>query len=860
MGRGQVPIEGVPITTPLQQLRPVTQQSLSSLTNAFSGTPEELAFVQTLSSAFQAILFEMAGIKTVWDGTELTPGRVLDGIQHSAIGHRKAREVSGFSGLIAKALATNWDAFAEELMAFRDFIQANPLGVNLGGSGVDGTTGLTVDELIEMNSAGDAFESVGVKGSDLVPAMKLLDGAIEETIDIGVTSNGTVITFSVQKDGGGDLNVYFAGTRIAYDTSPADTVALTAGTDAVPVLNYVYLTESGGTITLVKDTTGFPATAHAPLATVLCQSAASMQTDGPYKVHAWTDHLNKSTENGHLSHINKKLRALNATWVSGVSPGDLTSNLYVSTTAGVVFQLHEHTMPARTMSGGPGDPVFLVNDPTTAYDRITALSGITQDADGTSITNKYFNVVLWGVVSEDETDCKLYINLPSGTYVVEADAQNDVNETANTTIPSEFMGTGFLIAQYTLKDTTGTLTQSQKTDLRGKLPASGGGGGVTTDDLYKLDGSRVLTGNMDAGGNNLTNIGVVDTGEIANTGGILKIQPDVQEDVVVFGDTDVDNAANGKSFYVFRKAAEGDIYIRFFVSQFKQANIFTSGPLTVTSTGGEIFLISNTDIDLKLGDNAGANVFSVQDSDNVDVLIVDSNGNLTLIGTVDGVNIAAHAANGDAHHAESHTVASHSDTTATGTELETLTDGSDADALHTHAVTDAHVAATAAHGATGAVVGTTNTQTLTNKTLTTPTIADLTNMTHDHSATNKGGRLAATDRTVTKIFRINDPTAADIFEIGILTKNITLVKVWGETDTGTWTFNIDHRALGSAFSAGTEMLSSDLAATASSANTTSFNSSGQITASTTTPRWLGINASALSSATKAIVGIEYTVD
>ena len=42
-------------------------------------------------------------------------------------------------------------------------------------------------------------------------------------------------------------------------------------------------------------------------------------------------------------------------------------------------------------------------------------------------------------------------------------------------------------------------------------------------------------------------------------------------------------------------------------------------------------------------------------------------------------------------HAESHTVASHSDTTATGTELETLTDGSDADALHAHAVNDAKV-------------------------------------------------------------------------------------------------------------------------------------------------------------------------
>ncbi len=39
----------------------------------------------------------------------------------------------------------------------------------------------------------------------------------------------------------------------------------------------------------------------------------------------------------------------------------------------------------------------------------------------------------------------------------------------------------------------------------------------------------------------------------------------------------------------------------------------------------------------------------------------------------------------DQHHAEAHSVASHDDTTATGAELETLTDGSNADSLHTHA-------------------------------------------------------------------------------------------------------------------------------------------------------------------------------
>ena len=53
-------------------------------------------------------------------------------------------------------------------------------------------------------------------------------------------------------------------------------------------------------------------------------------------------------------------------------------------------------------------------------------------------------------------------------------------------------------------------------------------------------------------------------------------------------------------------------------------------------------------------------------------------GNIIVGGTVDGVDIAAR------DHAESHNVASHSDTTATGTELNTLTDNSIANTLHRH--------------------------------------------------------------------------------------------------------------------------------------------------------------------------------
>lgn len=63
---------------------------------------------------------------------------------------------------------------------------------------------------------------------------------------------------------------------------------------------------------------------------------------------------------------------------------------------------------------------------------------------------------------------------------------------------------------------------------------------------------------------------------------------------------------------------------------------------------------------------------------------------------------------------------------------------------NTHTDIDNHLAATAAHGATGAVVGLSNTQTLTNKTLTTPTIGDYTNAQHAHSSAATGGTVSHT--------------------------------------------------------------------------------------------------------------------
>lgn len=62
-----------------------------------------------------------------------------------------------------------------------------------------------------------------------------------------------------------------------------------------------------------------------------------------------------------------------------------------------------------------------------------------------------------------------------------------------------------------------------------------------------------------------------------------------------------------------------------------------------------------------------------------------------------------------------------------------------------------HVQATTGHGATGAVVGTTNTQTLTNKTLTAPTVADFTNAQHTHASAAQGGTNFATTADIANV-------------------------------------------------------------------------------------------------------------
>ncbi len=118
--------------------------------------------------------------------------------------------------------------------------------------------------------------------------------------------------------------------------------------------------------------------------------------------------------------------------------------------------------------------------------------------------------------------------------------------------------------------------------------AAGGSGfwSQVGNDIYYLDGSvGIGTSNpaftLDVSGN-------INTRELSNADGVLKIQPDVQGNVELFGDTDVGDGSVGKSFTIHRKAAEGDSSLRMYVTSFQHISIgATGGDLIFDAAGGQ---------------------------------------------------------------------------------------------------------------------------------------------------------------------------------------------------------------------------------------------------------------------------------
>lgn len=339
-------------------------------------------------------------------------------------------------------------------------------------------------------SDGEIF--VAISGSVQDTFRNFWNGTFRETFNFTVTEAGGVITGNLEPDNGHpDMTMIFSDGFTLLDTDPAATITLTAGTDANPQVNFVYVPKN--TKVLTVSTSDWPVTEHIKVSTVVLRTAATTATDDALGNHNHIDHVEDTTTfQGHMTHITDRLRQEAAKWHLGAE-GTVTivgasspDDVFIAVTSGVVYQLHRHTFPALDMQ--TGDDIHIVNDSVSPYDTVTNLNTQILDSVGGSLSNKHFSFVVWGIQNRSGETSHLMLNLPSGSYNSSVNAIADADGFTNYSIPSEFTGTGFLIARYTFNLSSagsGTWTLNDTVDLRGSVPntsagGGGGGGGVSS--------------------------------------------------------------------------------------------------------------------------------------------------------------------------------------------------------------------------------------------------------------------------------------------------------------------------------------------------------------------------------------------
>ncbi len=375
------------------------------------------------------------------------------------------------------------------------------------------------------------------------------NGMFLEKLDFTISEAGGTVTGSLEQDSGGDLIQRFSDGYTTLDCTPALTINLTGyvGSNAVPKEVFVYILQSAKTV-MAASNSDWPSTEHIKIAHLVLKSAATTGTDGGALVNQnVNDFASAANGEGHISHVEERIRKEPARWDSGTaltlknSAGAALTTTNSSTAVeivvatGQVYQLHRHAFPAFDMYDTATDDAHVVNQPTDeggAYETtVDLVSDVTHYVDGTAAgvaigTNKYFNLVIWGIQNRGGEASHIMINLPTSQYTTEAHAISDTDGTSVFDIPSAFEGTGFLIARLTFRLIGGAQwTYIAQEDLRGKQApiAAGVSVSVTAHDLLAhlaftdaghtgflaSDGSVALGGAWDLGGNDLNNGGVI---------------------------------------------------------------------------------------------------------------------------------------------------------------------------------------------------------------------------------------------------------------------------------------------------------------------------------------------------------------
>jgi hypothetical protein len=363
-----------------------------------------------------------------------------------------------------------------------------------GAQKLNTVTGLMYyDDISQEANSGALWKPVAAARS----VADFFNGSFVESFDAVVSSDGATITLSLEQDGTGDLTCRWSTGDVTLDCTPAQTIALTAGTDTVPVGNFVYIPRS--TKVLTKSTSNWPSEEHIKVAYVFVRSAATTQTDGPLVNQNWNDHVAGTDGQGHMTHMAERSRRMGALWYDGVSPTYTApgTTLDIALTAGSIYQMHKQTFPA--FDTATGSDVHVANDSVAPYSSSTDPETLIQ-ADSTGATLVVFAVANKG----DQNHSPVFINLPSGSYNNLSTAVSDTSGYDNFQMPSAFgheSSTGFLVSRLTLQWSAGltNLTLHNTVDLRGYNPLTASGGSGSLAGALLQDGSTPLTGDWDTG-------------------------------------------------------------------------------------------------------------------------------------------------------------------------------------------------------------------------------------------------------------------------------------------------------------------------------------------------------------------------
>jgi len=305
----------------------------------------------------------------------------------------------------------------------------------------------------------DATNGVLWVNTETDPFNYTIEWTAVESQDLVIYVDWGIIYVDVEKDWGGDLPVQIWSKNYILDCATWAGIwgraraSLTAWTATVPVKNWIYVWLSGS-IAVLQTATSAPTWTVAILGTVNVLDATITNTEKELTFRRFNNATVVDWQWIITTAINR-IRELGwTTYESWLTP-NLTIDTWPSPESvdftiatWVVKQMFNQDVIAKTLSV---DWAYIINDETTPYTKITDLNSIITDATWASLSNKYYQIVMWVSKNYDSwLNDKVYLLKPNWSYGNASDAFNDVDGLSNTSFPKWF-DTPVLVCAFVLK-------------------------------------------------------------------------------------------------------------------------------------------------------------------------------------------------------------------------------------------------------------------------------------------------------------------------------------------------------------------------------------------------------------------------